>query len=80
MVSTDGGKSWKEQLVPGSIGCVHMNLAVLTEGNRLALYRNRWADSIHASRSEDGGLGWSESVPTELPNNNSSIQFTALDD
>lgn len=80
MVSTDGGTSWEEQLVPGSVGCVHMNLAVLTDGNLLALYRSRWADSIYASRSEDGGLSWSEPVPTELPNNNSSIQFTALDD
>lgn len=79
MVSTDRGTSWEEQLVPGSVGCVHMNLAVLTDGNLLALYRSRWADSVYASRSEDGCLRWSEPVPTELPNNNSSIQFTALD-
>lgn len=80
MVSTDGGKSWEEQLVPGSVGCVHMNLTVLKDGNLLALYRSRWADSIYASRSEDGGVTWSEPVATELPNNNSSIQFTALED
>lgn len=80
MVSTDGGTRWEEQLVPGSVSCVHMNLAVLTGGNLLALYRSRWADSIYASRSEGGGLSWSEPVPTELPNINSSIQFTALDD
>ena len=80
MVSTDGGKSWDEQLVPGSVGCVHMNLAVLKDDSLLALYRSRWADSIYASRSQDGGATWSEPVATELPNNNSSIQFTALDD
>ncbi len=80
MVSVDGGKAWEEQLVPGSIGCVHMNLAPLKDGGLLALYRSRWADSIYSSRSQDAGVTWSEPVPTELPNNNSSIQFTALDD
>lgn len=80
MVSDDGGKTWDEQLVPGSIGCVHMNVAALKDGALLALYRSRWADSIYSSKSEDGGRSWSEPVATELPNNNSSIQFTALDD
>lgn len=79
MVSTDGGKSWEEQLVPGSVGCVHMNLAALTDSNLLALYRSRWAESIYYSCSEEAGLTWSEPVPTELPNSNSSIQFAALD-
>lgn len=55
MVSTDGGTSWEEQLVPGSVGCVHMNLAVPADGNLLALYRSRWVDSIYAPHSEDGG-------------------------
>lgn len=80
MVSDDGGTTWEEQLIPGSLGCVHMNIAALADKSLLALYRSRWADSIYSSRSEDQGLTWSEPVATELPNNNSSIQFTALDD
>lgn len=46
----------------------------------LALFRSRFADSIYSSRSIDNGRTWSEPEPTELPNNNSSIQFTALQD
>ncbi|GAB3273823.1 exo-alpha-sialidase [Sinomonas notoginsengisoli] len=80
MVSDDGGQTWREHLVPGSVGCVHMDIQPLPDGSLLALYRSRWADSIYESRSIDDGDTWSEPVPTELPNNNSSIQFTALAD
>lgn len=80
MVSDDEGRTWREQLVPGSVGCVHMDIQPLADGSLLALYRSRWADSIYESRSTDDGATWSEPVPTELPNNNSSIQFTALAD
>lgn len=80
MVSDDEGRTWHEQLVPGSVGCVHMDIQPLPDGSLLALYRSRWADSIYESRSTDDGATWSEPEPTELPNNNSSIQFTALAD
>ncbi|WP_334171522.1 sialidase family protein [Sinomonas sp.] len=80
MVSDDGGRTWREQLVPGSTGCVHMDIQPLADGSLLALYRSRWADSIYQSRSTDDGATWTEPTPTELPNNNSSIQFTALAD
>ncbi|AMM30769.1 Putative neuraminidase (Sialidase) [Sinomonas atrocyanea] len=80
MVSDDDGRTWREQLVPGSVGCVHMDIQRVADGSLLALYRSRWADSIYASRSTDDGATWSEPEPTELPNNNSSIQFTALAD
>ncbi|ALG30462.1 glycosyl hydrolase [Glutamicibacter halophytocola] len=80
MVSTDGGATWTEQIIEGSTGCVHMNVAALADGSLLALYRSRWADWIYASRSEDGGLTWSVPEATELPNNNSSIQFVSMND
>jgi predicted neuraminidase len=80
MISDDGGATWREQVLPGSLGCVHMNIQPVADGSLLALFRSRWADSIYESRSTDGGTTWSEPVPTELPNNNSSIQFTALAD
>ena len=80
MISDDAGATWSEHVLPGSLGCVHMNIQPVADGSLLALFRSRWADWIYESRSTDGGSTWSEPVPTELPNNNSSIQFTALAD
>ncbi|TLM86037.1 exo-alpha-sialidase [Pseudarthrobacter sp. NamE5] len=80
MISDDAGATWSEHVLPGSVGCVHMNIQPVAHGSLLALFRSRWADSIYESRSTDDGSTWSEPVPTELPNNNSSIQFTALAD
>jgi len=77
-ISADSGKTWTEYQVPNSTGCVHMNIDKLEDGTLLALYRSRWADNIYMSRSLDNGRTWTEPVPTELPNNNSSIQFTKL--
>lgn len=77
-VSNDQGKTWSEFVVPNSTGCVHMNVEKRSDGSLLALFRSRWADWIHASLSQDNGKTWSEPVPTMLPNNNSSIQFTKL--
>ena len=78
-ISNDGGQTWTEHEVPDSTGCVHMNVAQLRDGTLLALYRSRWADNIYSSRSTDRGRSWSAPEPTALPNNNSSIQFTRLD-
>ena len=77
-ISADQGKTWQEFIVPNSVGCVHMNVEKLSNGTLLALYRSRWADFIYRSESHDNGRSWSEPLPTELPNNNSSIQFTRL--
>ncbi|MFP3846361.1 sialidase family protein [Priestia filamentosa] len=77
-ISKDEGKTWEEFEVPNSTGCVHMNIEKLDNGTLLALFRSRWADYIYISYSADRGRTWSEPKPTELPNNNSSIQFTKL--
>lgn len=77
-ISKDQGKTWEEYEVPNSVGCVHMNVEKLDDGTLLALFRSRWADNIYSSYSTDNGRTWSEPTPTELPNNNSSIQFTKL--
>jgi predicted neuraminidase len=77
-ISSDNGKTWTEYEVPNSVGCVHMNVEKLHDGTLLALYRSRWADNIYMSQSKDNGRTWTEPVPTQLPNNNSSIQFTVL--
>ncbi len=77
MRSTDNGTTWTEHEVPGSIGCVHMNIQRLNHGSIVAMDRSLWADNIYLSRSSDGTT-WTEPQPIELPNNNSSIQFVAL--
>jgi predicted neuraminidase len=80
MISDDEGRTWREQPVPDSTGCVHMNVHLLADGTLLALFRSRWADAIYASRSADEGATWSVPAATELPNNNSSIQYVTLSD
>lgn len=78
LISADAGASWHEYEVPGSVGCVHMNVEQLPDGSLLAFFRSRWADHIYRSCSTDRGRSWSVPLASELPNNNSSIQFTRL--
>jgi predicted neuraminidase len=78
MISDDASGSWREVVVPGSTGCVHMNIGRLADGTLVALYRSRWADAVYRSTSTDDGESWTSPEPTELPNNNSSIQFVVL--
>lgn len=78
MISSDAGATWARHDVPDSTGCVHMNVQQLEDGSLLGLFRSRWADHIYASRSSDRGRTWSAPEPTELPNNNSSIQYVKL--
>ena len=80
MISDDQGANWREAQVPDSVGCVHMSIVDLGDGQLFALFRSRWADHIYASRSTDDGDTWSAPAPTELPNNNSSIQQCRLAD
>jgi predicted neuraminidase len=80
MISDDAGGTWREVVVPDSTGCVHMNIGVLADGALAALYRSRWADAVYRSTSTDDGESWTPPEPTELPNNNSSIQFVVLPD
>lgn len=77
LVTADEGQTWQEFKVPDSLGCVHMNIQKLGAGSYVAFYRSRWADYIYRSESPDA-KHWSVPVKTELPNNNSSIQFTVL--
>ncbi len=77
-ISDDSGKSWREVSVPNSQGRVHANIVETEPGRLTALFRSRFADNIYISKSEDYGDTWSEPVPTELPNNNSSISAIRL--
>ena len=78
--SSDGGKNWRFIEVPGSLGCVHMNIVPVSDTHLVAFYRSRWGDFIYRTESHDAGLTWQVPTQTELPNNNSSIQCTKLSD
>lgn len=79
MVSRDQGAHWQEVPVPGSTGCVHMGIVPgRRPGELLAFFRSRWADHVYRSTSADDGQSWSPPQPTQLPNNNSSIQVVRL--
>jgi predicted neuraminidase len=80
LISRDAGKNWVMTEVPNSLGAVHMNIVPLDGANLVAFYRNRFAESVLASRSSDGGESWSAPQPVDLPNNNSSIQAVKLKD
>lgn len=79
-VSEDAGATFVEQPVADSVGAVHMNVVQPgPDGGYTAYYRSRWADHVYRSTSPDG-ITWAPPVPTELPNNNSSVQATRLAD
>ncbi|MDM7886033.1 MULTISPECIES: sialidase family protein [Curtobacterium] len=77
--SDDGGETWSEVAVPESSGCVHMDIVPRADGVLWACFRSRWADHVYESWSTDGGMTWAPCRPTDLPNNNSSIQARTLD-
>ena len=79
LVSRDQGHGWQAVEVPDSLGAVHMN-PVLSPGTMPAFYRDRYAQWVKRSLSTDGGLTWSAPQPTDLPNNNSSVQAIRLAD
>jgi len=80
LISRDAGETWSMHDVPESMGAVHMNIINLGGDQMVAFYRHRFAEHILRSRSSDAGRNWSAPEPTNLPNNNSSIQATRLAD
>ncbi len=80
LVSKDEGQSWRATEVPDSLGAVHMNPVSPLAGAMPAFYRDRYAQWVKRSLSSDGGLSWSAPQPTDLPNNNSSVQAIRLAD
>jgi len=79
-VSHDEGETWTLEEVPGSIGSVHMTIVPLDGDHMVAFYRRRQSDFVHRSESLDGGMTWSAPEPTDVPNNNSSINVIRLRD
>ena len=65
--------------VPNSIGRVHGSIVISSDSkNLLQFFRSRLADRIYCSIGNLDGTSWTEPTPTNLPNNNSSIQAYRL--
>lgn len=77
-ISDDKGHTWKTVEVPGSRGCVHMNVVEREEGHLIGFFRSRSADRIYRAESFDFGDTWSVPTATELPNNNAGISVIPL--
>jgi predicted neuraminidase len=77
-ISSDGGRTWEEYEVPGSLHRVQMNVLPLGGGRLYAMFRSRHADRIYTSLSEDNGRTWTAPAKSSLPNNNSSTQAVRL--
>jgi len=78
-ISHDKGQSWRECQVPGSNGLVQPDVVELSPRRLKAFLRSRFADWVYTSNSQDG-CTWTTPEPTQIPNNNSSIQVTRLRD
>jgi len=76
-VSDDQGKTWKACEVPESTGLAQPTIVETGPGQFLAYYRSRFADWIYSSTSKDG-CAWTSPKPTQLPNNNASMQMVRL--
>ena len=78
-LSSNGGKSWKECVMAGSMGKVQPTVVKLAPDKLLAFLRSRASDFIYRSTSTDG-CTWTPATPTSLPNNNASVQLFRLQD
>jgi predicted neuraminidase len=76
-VSGDQGHTWKECAIPESTGLVQPDLIELSPHRFIAFFRSRFADWVYTSSSGDGCL-WTKPQPSQIPNNNSSIQVARL--
>lgn len=76
-ISKDEGLNWNECVVPDSNGLVQPDLVEVSPRHFMLFFRSRYADWIYASHSQDG-CSWAKPQPTQLPNNNSSIQVAHL--
>lgn len=81
--SEDGGKTWtrsenfdlEKNKLPGK-GAIQPSLWERSPGNVRAFMRSR-GGKIWAADSADGGRTWGAVFETELPNNNSGVDFVA---
>jgi predicted neuraminidase len=81
LVSRDGGETWIESNRVGpTFGWAESSIAELSDGTLAMLIRADGTGHILRSGSRDGGLTWSEPVPTDIPNPGTKFQLHGLSD
>lgn len=78
-ISRDNGKTWTECLIPKAEGKVQPTVVEIAPNRYVAFFRDRAANWIYRSTSNDG-CRWTAPVATALPNNNASVQAFRLRD
>jgi hypothetical protein len=78
-VSPDGGQTWTiSNAVPG-VGVTQPSVVRLQSGKLVAFFRSAGRSRrIQRSESTDGGITWSEVIPTDLPNPGSGVEAILL--
>jgi predicted neuraminidase len=78
-LSPDGGQTWTiSNAVPG-VGVTQPSVVRLQSGKLVAFFRSAGRSRrIQRSESTDGGMTWSEVIPTDLPNPGSGVEAIML--
>jgi len=76
-ISRDQGQHWQECPITGTLGLLVQPTLVPNGSGYIAWFRSRNADWIYRSESNDGCI-WAQPQPTQLPNNNASVQALRL--
>jgi len=76
-LTRDGGAHWEECVVTDSFARVQPTVVQIDSRHFAAWFRDRKSQWVYRSTSSDG-CHWSKPEPTELPNNNASVQAFRL--
>lgn len=79
MLTRDGGASWTTSSPVPTLGLIQPSVVDLGKGHLAAFFRDaRGLGIIARSDSRDGGLTWSEAVPSGLPNRSGGVEAIRL--
>jgi predicted neuraminidase len=79
MITRDGGATWTTSAPVPTLGLIQPSVVDLGGGHLAAFFRDaRGLGIIARSDSRDGGLTWSEAVPSGLPNPSGGIEAIRL--
>jgi len=79
MITRDGGATWTTSAPVPTLGLIQPSVVNLGGGRLAAFFRDaRGLGIIARSDSHDGGLTWSDAVPSGLPNRSGGVEAIRL--